>query len=62
MYGVDGVLVQNCRVVGTQPFCYCKNLVLKNCVMENCDLSFERSVVREQVVGSRKTKIVCKEN
>ncbi len=35
----------------TQPFCYCKNLRLIDCTMENCDLSFEYSDVRADVRG-----------
>lgn len=41
----------NCRIIGTQPFCYCKNLVLENCIMEDCDLSFENSIVNAVING-----------
>ena len=34
-----------CRIIGTQPLCYCKGLVLEDCTMEGCDLSFENSEV-----------------
>lgn len=40
-----------CHIKGTQPFCYCKGLVLEDCTMENCDLSFERSEVQAEVKG-----------
>lgn len=33
-----------CRINGTQPLCYCKNLVMEDCVMgDECDLAFEDS-------------------
>ena len=41
-----------CRIIGTQPLCYCKGLVLEDCTMEGCDLSFENSDVRATVRGS----------
>lgn len=41
-----------CRIIGTQPLCYCKNLILEDSVMEETDLSFERSEVRAKVKGS----------
>lgn len=40
-----------CHIIGTQPLCYCKGLVLENCTMENTDLSFERSEVNALVIG-----------
>ena len=37
---------------GTQPLCYCENLVLENCRMEpDADLAFEYSTVRATVLG-----------
>ncbi|MDE6201780.1 MAG: DUF3737 family protein [Clostridiales bacterium] len=36
---------KNCTIIGTQPLCYCKNLKLIDCVMQDTDLSFERSEV-----------------
>ncbi|MCM1499771.1 MAG: DUF3737 family protein [Clostridium sp.] len=41
-----------CRIVGTQPLCYCKGLVLEDCVMEQTDLSFENSEVCARINGS----------
>ena len=41
----------NCKIIGTQPLCYCKGLVLEDCQMEGCDLSFERSDVIATVEG-----------
>ncbi|MBQ8200616.1 MAG: DUF3737 family protein [Clostridia bacterium] len=40
-----------CRIIGTQPLCYCKGLVLEDCTMEGCDLSFENSDVQATVNG-----------
>ena len=47
----ENLTLINCKITGTQPFCYCKNLVLENCTMENCDLSFEKSSVNVSVNG-----------
>lgn len=41
-----------CHIVGTQPLCYCKGLVLEDCTMEGTDLSFEYSDVEATVIGS----------
>ena len=40
-----------CRIIGTQPLCYCKGLILEDCTMEACDLSFENSEVEATVSG-----------
>jgi hypothetical protein len=40
-----------CKIIGTQPLCYCKGLVLEDCTMEGCDLSFENSEVVATVNG-----------
>ena len=40
-----------CHIVGTQPLCYCKNLILEDCTMEATDLCFERSKVNASVRG-----------
>ncbi len=40
-----------CRIIGTQPLCYCRGLVLEDCIMENTDLSFERSEVNAVING-----------
>ena len=34
-----------------QPLCYVKDLVLEDCEMEGCDLSFERSSVEADIKG-----------
>ncbi|MCQ2385497.1 MAG: DUF3737 family protein [Clostridia bacterium] len=41
----------DCRIRGTQPLCYCKNLTLLNCTMEECDLAFEYSEVKADIIG-----------
>lgn len=40
-----------CHIIGTQPLCYCENLVIEDCVMEDTDLSFERSEVNAKING-----------
>lgn len=40
-----------CKIIGTQPLCYCKNLILEDCTMEETDLSFERSEVEATIKG-----------
>ena len=42
----------NCKIIGTQPLCYCEGLVLENCEMEKCDLSFEYSDVSAKIQGT----------
>ena len=42
----------NCKIGGTQPLCYCENLVLENCVFEeDADLAFEYSDVEASLIG-----------
>jgi len=41
----------NCKIIGTQPLCYAENLKLIDCETENCDLSFENSVVDAEIKG-----------
>jgi len=47
----DGLTLIDCRISGTQPLCYCKNLKLINCTMDDADLSFEYSDVEADVRG-----------
>ena len=47
----ENVTFENCRITGTQPLCYCKGLKLINCVMEDADLSFEKSDVEADIVS-----------
>ena len=47
----EGTLI-DCRIIGTQPLCYCRNLRLIDCTMEQCDLAFEYSDVDATVTGS----------
>lgn len=41
----------DCKIIGTQPLCYCKGLELINCTMEDTDLSFEYSEVEAEISG-----------
>ena len=41
----ENVTFENCRIIGTQPLCYCKGLKLINCEMVDADLCFEKSEV-----------------
>ena len=45
----ENVTFENCKIIGTQPLCYCKGLKLINCEMEGCDLAFERSEVEATI-------------
>lgn len=47
----EGLTLINCKIIGTQPLCYCKDLKLINCTMEDTDLSFEYSDVEADVKG-----------
>ena len=41
-----------CKIGGTQPLCYCENLVLENCVFEDdADRAFEYSDVEASIIG-----------
>jgi hypothetical protein len=48
----EGLTLVRCRISGTQPLCYCKNLTLIDCTMEDTDLSFEYSDVQADVRGN----------
>ena len=48
----ENLKLVRCHIKGTQPLCYCKGLILEDCTMEDCDLSFERSDVQATVKGS----------
>lgn len=45
----DGLTLINCKIIGTQPFCYCKNLKLIDCEMLETDLAFEKSQVEATI-------------
>ena len=34
-----------CKIIGTQPLCYCDNLTLEDCEMIDTDLAFESPFV-----------------
>lgn len=46
-----GLRLIRCHIAGTQPFCYCDDLILEDCTMEKCDLAFENSHVTATVKG-----------
>ncbi len=48
----EGLTLINCKIIGTQPLCYCKNLKLINCEMIDTDLSFEYSDVEADIKGN----------
>ena len=48
----NGLTLVNCKIIGTQPFCYCKSLKLINCEMIDTDLAFEKSEV-EAVITTK---------
>lgn len=41
----------NCVIESHQPFCYSKNIKLINCKMPHCDLAFENSSVKGNILG-----------
>lgn len=47
----ENIRFVRCKIIGTQPLCYVEGLVLEDCEMEGCDLSFERSEVEATVKG-----------
>ena len=47
----QGLTLINCKIIGTQPLCYCEDLKLIDCEMIDCDLSFEYSAVDATVKG-----------
>ncbi len=47
----DGLTLIDCKIIGTQPLCYCTDLKLVNCTMEDTDLAFEYSDVEADIRG-----------
>ena len=47
----ENLTLIRCKIVGTQPLCYCKGLRLIDCETEGCDLSFEYSDVEADIKG-----------
>jgi len=40
----------NCKISSTQPLCYCSDLILENCTMDDdCDLCFEYSTLQATI-------------
>ena len=48
----ENLKLVRCRITGTQPLCYAKGLVLEDCTMTDCDLSFENSDVTARIKGA----------
>ena len=40
-----------CKISGTQPLCYADGVVMEDCTMTGCDLSFEKSEIDAVVIG-----------
>lgn len=47
----ENLRLVRCHIKGTQPLCYCKDLILEDCTTEDCDLAFENSSVKATVKG-----------
>lgn len=47
----ENLRLVRCKIIGTQPLCYAKGLVIEECEMIDCDLSFEKSEVTASVKG-----------
>ena len=47
----ENLTLVRCKIIGTQPLCYCKGLRLIDCTTEDCDLAFEYSHVNASVKG-----------
>lgn len=47
----ENLRLVRCRIIGTQPLCYAKGLILEDCTMEQTDLSFEYSDVNADIAG-----------
>ena len=45
----ENVTFENCKIIGTQPLCYCRGLKLADCQMIDTDLAFERSEVEARI-------------
>lgn len=48
----EGLTLIGCKIIGTQSLCYCKDLKLIDCTMEETDLAFEYSDVEADVKGN----------
>lgn len=49
-YAEDLHLVR-CHIIGTQPLCYARGLILEDCTMEKADLAFEKSEVNGTILS-----------
>ena len=48
----ENLTLIRCKIIGTQPLCYCRDLTLIDCETEGCDLSFEYSSVTANIRGN----------
>ncbi|HPS18549.1 MAG TPA: DUF3737 family protein, partial [Bacilli bacterium] len=48
----ENIVFENCTIVGTQPLCYAKNIVLNNCKFTDSDLAFEYSEINGNILNS----------
>ena len=62
----ENIALINCKIIITQPLCYCKGLKFVYCEMKGTDFSFEYLVVHASVNGNilsvnnpKSEKIVC---
>ncbi len=46
----ENVTFDHCKIIGTQPLCYCKGLKLIDCEMTDTDLCFEKSEVEARII------------
>ena len=49
LFRSDGLTFEHCKIIGTQPLCYCKNLKMIDCEMLDADLCFEKSDVDARI-------------
>ena len=48
-----GLHLVRCRIAGTQPLCYCRDLVMEDCEMAyDCDLASEESTLQATIRGN----------
>lgn len=48
----ENLRLVRCKIIGTQPLCYAKGLVLEECEMIDCDLAFEKTELKADIKGN----------
>lgn len=49
----ENLRLVRCHISGTQPLCYCKNLILDDCTFDkDADLAFEESTLKANIKGN----------